>query len=118
MIGESPSISLRTAPYWQSGSDGRLRIPPSPARPELLHPPRPLCPRCLTDRIAFEPVSGRGTVYSYTVNRYPWTGKTQDPYLVAEIDLVEQPGLRLLSNIIDCSVEQVRIGMSVSVTFE
>jgi uncharacterized OB-fold protein len=63
-------------------------------------------------------VSGKGVVYSYTVNRYPWTDRQQEPYIVAEVDLVEQPGLRLVSNLVECPVEDVRIGMNVEVTFE
>ena len=118
MIGEIPTISLRTAPYWQSGSDGRLRIARCIDCEQFIHPPRPICPRCLRQDIEFAPVSGRGIVYSYTINRYAWTEKIREPYVVAEIDLMEQPGLRLIANIVDCPVDQVTIGMNVAVTFE
>jgi uncharacterized OB-fold protein len=40
------------------------------------------------------------------------------PYVIAEVELEEQAGLRILSNIVDCASEAVHVGMSVSVSFE
>jgi uncharacterized OB-fold protein len=64
-----------------------------------------------------QPVSGRGTVYSFTVNHQPWDG-TRDPYLIAVIELDDQPGLRLMTNLVNVAVEDIRIGMRVQVVFE
>jgi uncharacterized protein len=62
-------------------------------------------------------VSGRGTVYSFTVNYQPWDG-TSDPYVIAVIELDDQPGMRLMTNLVDVAVEDIRIGMRVQVVFE
>ena len=40
------------------------------------------------------------------------------PYLIAQVELDEQPGLRLTTNLIDCDPSGARIGMPVSVAFE
>jgi hypothetical protein len=64
-----------------------------------------------------EPVSGRATVWSYTVNRYPWVPSMPVPYVVAQVELVEQAGLQLLTNIVECDIDAVHIGMKVSVCF-
>jgi hypothetical protein len=64
-----------------------------------------------------EPVSGRGSVYSYTVNRYQWLPGMPPPYVIATVELVEQAGLQLLTNVVDCSVESVHIGMEVEAAF-
>jgi uncharacterized protein len=65
--------------------------------------------------MGFEAVSGRGTVWSFTVNRYAWTPALEPPYVIAEVELEEQPGLRLLTSIVDAS--EVEVGMAVRVTF-
>ncbi len=62
-------------------------------------------------------MSGRGEVYSYTVNHQPWDGDPE-PYAIVLVALPEQDGLRLTSNLVGCPVDDVRIGMPVRVTFE
>ena len=61
-------------------------------------------------------MAGTGTVYSFTVNRYQWTPALRPPYVIAEVELDEQPGLRLLTSVVDC--DEVTIGMPVRVRFE
>jgi uncharacterized OB-fold protein len=113
-----PPITQRTGEYWRSGADGRLRLARCQACGWRLHPPRPVCPKCRGGDIRFEPVSGRGTVYSYTINRYAWFPGMPPPYVVAEVELEEQEGLRITTGIVGCAPEAVRIGMPVSVAFE
>ena len=64
-----------------------------------------------------EVLSGRGVVYAYTINHYRWLPDMEPPYIVAEVDLVEQEGLRLMTNIVDCPLDEVRTGMPVQVVF-
>ncbi|WP_313104063.1 OB-fold domain-containing protein, partial [Brevundimonas sp.] len=64
------------------------------------------------------PVSGRGRVLTFTINRQAWTPELADPYVVAIVELEEQEGLRFLTNIVNCPAEAVAIGMPVSVVFE
>jgi acetyl-CoA acetyltransferase/uncharacterized OB-fold protein len=113
----APPLTERTAPFWTSGADGVLRIARCADCGRYRHPPRPVCPDCRGRGVAFEPVSGRGTVWSWTVNRYPWVPSMPPPYLVADIELAEQPGLRLLSNVVDCAPEAIYIGLPVEVCF-
>jgi hypothetical protein len=64
-------------------------------------------------------VSGRATVASYTVNHHPWFGEAFPvPYVVAIVELAEDPDTRLTTQIVDCPVEDVRIGLPVEVDFE
>ena len=56
-------------------------------------------------------------MWSWTVNRYQWQTDMPPPYVLAEVELVEQAGLRLLTNIVDCAIDDVRIGMAVEVCF-
>ena len=79
--------------------------------------PRRRCPRCHGDDLAWETLSGLGTVYASTVvHRAPSPQLEDDvPYVVALVDLDE--GARLMTNIVECAPESVEIGMRVGVTF-
>jgi uncharacterized OB-fold protein len=113
-----PPLTDRTAEYWLSGADGVLRIARCQSCGRYLHPPQPACPRCHGQDVLFEPVSGRATVYSFTINRYQWNSGMVPPYVLAEVELVEQEGLHLLTGIVGCDPEVVEIGMPVTVAFE
>lgn len=67
--------------------------------------------------MAFEPVSGEGTVYSFTVNHQPWLPHLTEPFAVIVVELDEQPGLRFVSRIVNTAVDDVAIGMRVRVHF-
>lgn len=112
-----PPLTERTRAFWTSGADGVLRIARCGSCGRYQHPPRPVCSRCWSRAISPEPVSGRATVWTWTVNRYQWQAAMAPPYVVAEVELAEQRGLRLLTNIVDCAVDEVRIGLDVEVCF-
>jgi uncharacterized protein len=109
-------ITERTAAFWRGGAAGELRIQRCQDCRWWLHPPLPMCPRCHGRALAPEAVAGTGTVYSFTVNRYQWTPALEPPYVIAEVELDEQPGLRLLTSVVGC--DEVTIGMPVRVRFE
>jgi uncharacterized OB-fold protein len=83
-----------------------------------LHPPVPVCRFCLSTDVAPEPSSGRGAVLTCTVNRQPWLPTLPPPYVIAVIELDEEPDLRLTTRLIDIEPEDVTIGMRVAVRFE
>jgi uncharacterized protein len=83
------------------------------------HWPRPICRFCLSSDIAPKAVSGRGTLYSYTVAVqpfHPWFAD-KTPYVIATVELVEQERLRLLSNLVDCDEADIEVDMPVRVVF-
>lgn len=61
-------------------------------------------------------VSGRGTIYTFTVNHQQWV-EDQSPYVIAIVELEEQQGLRLTTNVVNCDVDEMAIGASVVVRF-
>jgi uncharacterized OB-fold protein len=113
-----PVVTERSAAFWTGGAQGELRIARCQHCGWYAHPPLPVCPRCRRMEIRAEPVSGMGTVWSSTVNRYRFNPSIEPPYVVALVELVEQPGLRLLTNVVGCDPDDVRIGMPVHVVFE
>ena len=112
-----PALDDENRFFWTSGADGRLRFLRCQGCGYFLHPPSPRCPRCGSRELAPEPVSGNGEVFSYTVNHQPWDGATE-PWVIALVAFPEQDDLRLTTNIVGCSPDDVRIGMPVRVTFE
>lgn len=114
----APPITDRTAGYWRSGADGKLRICRCQACGLYLHPPLPICPKCQSREVGFEVVSGKGRVYAHTINRYQWNPDMPPPYTVAEVELREQVGLLIMSNIVGIAPEDVETGLEVTVTFD
>jgi uncharacterized OB-fold protein len=65
-----------------------------------------------------EAASGRAVVFSYTFNHQPWVPAPDHPYPIAIVELPEQEGLRLTTNLVNCEPEAVRVGLPVQVVFE
>lgn len=107
------------SPFWQSVERHAMELPYcNPCQGHFFYP-RPFCPTCWSTDIAFRPVGGGGTVWSHTVVHFPhgahegW--KSRVPYIVALVELDE--GVRLMSNIVDCPIEEVRSGMAVDLCY-
>ena len=85
---------------------------------ELFFYPRERCPGCLSSDLDWETVSGNGRVYSYTVVHQPAHRGFRDdaPYVYAMIQLDEGP--RMVSNLVDCPVDEVKIDMPVTADFD
>lgn len=113
-----PAITAENAFFWRAGKSGVLRFMRCHRCGFYIHPPLPICRVCKSRDVQDEPVSGRGTVLTYTVNRQVWEAGLEGPYVVAIVELAEQRGLRLTSNIVNCQLDEVRIGMPVRVVFE
>ncbi len=112
-----PALEPLTERFWRACRGGRLEFLRCSSCHFFVHPPRPLCPRCLTSTLRWEAVSGRGRVYSFTVNHKPWYPGQEVPYVIGLVELEEQPGLRLTTNLVDCQPEEVKIGMAVEAHF-
>lgn len=113
-----PALTDRNRPFWTAGRDGELRFLRCQDCGFWIHPPSPLCPVCLTKNVSYEAVSGKATVATFSVNHQRWMPGLEPPYVVAIVEMPEQDGLRLTTNIVGCAPEDVRIGMAVRVTFE
>lgn len=113
-----PLLNAETRPFWTGGEVGELRMHRCDDCRRYFHPPAPVCRHCTSLKVGPVPVSGRGRVLTFTINRQAWTPELVDPYVVAIVELEEREGLRFLSNIVNCPAEAVAIGMPVSVVFE
>ena len=105
------------APYFDGAREGRLVLQRCP-RDGFFFYPRARCPVCLGEDWKWETVSGRGTVYSYTVDRVGLDPAQQGqlPLIIAAVELEEGP--RLTTRIVGCAPEAVSVGLPVEVRFE
>ena len=113
-----PRVTSENEHFWRGGEAGELRFLRCSSCSYLVHPPAPVCPRDLSRDLAPHAVSGRATVATYTVNHQPWYPGLDPPYVVAIVEIEEQADLRLMTNVVNCDVGNVHIGLPVQVTFE
>lgn len=104
--------------FWTGGADGALRFLQCQDCAAFVHPPRPVCPHCLSDQVAPAVVPGTGTVDTYTINRQKWHPGMDVPYVIARIVIDGAPGVILTSNVVNTDPETVSIGDRVQVVFE
>ncbi len=113
-----PALSDANRHFWTGGERGELVILACDDCRYLVHPPSPRCPQCLSRDLTPKPVSGLAHVASYTVNHQPWNPTMPERYVVAIVEIDEQPSVRLMTNIVGCDPDDVWIGMPVRVVFE
>lgn len=113
-----PKVTDRNRHFWEGGRHGELVFQRCDACGYYIHPPAPLCPNCRSKDTTPRAVSGRATVASFTVNHQNWMPGPPLPYVVALVEIEEQPSVRLMTNIYDCAPEHVHIGLPVEVLFE
>lgn len=111
-----PMLEKQTSYYWNGGAQGQLLIARCAQCGRYQHPPLERCTVCGQEPVP-APVSGRGCVASFTVNHEPWSSTLVVPFVFAAVELVEQRQLYVFANVLG-PIDEVRIGMSVSVCFE
>lgn len=113
-----PALDDYNKEFWTGGLSGELRIVQCDDCQKYTHPPTPRCGYCYSKKVAPQPVSGRGHIYTFTINRQSWQPDLKVPYVIAIVQLEEQEDLRLMTNIIDTDVDDVAINQNVEVAFE
>lgn len=98
-------------PFWEAAAGGQFVLPYCKQCDQTHWHPRALCPTCRSSDLSWRPASGRAQVHSFSIVRRPPT-----PYVLAYVQIDEGP--ILMTNIVDCEVDAVYIGMPVEVTFQ
>jgi uncharacterized OB-fold protein len=90
------------AGFWEAARDSRLVVQACGSCGHRTMPPRPMCPRCRSVERVWEPVSGTGTIWSWTVAHPPLLPAflPYTPYAVVVVALDEDPVLRLVGNLV------------------
>ncbi len=91
--------------------NGNMWLQYCPDCHRFIYYPRERCPYCWEAGLEWQPVQGLGSVYSYTVVRVSALPEFKPPYIFALVELAE--GVRMATNIQECSLEQIHVGMPV-----
>jgi uncharacterized OB-fold protein len=116
-LSNIPTPDPETQPYWDAARDGKLLIRRCNACKRAYFYPRDFCPHCWSEDVSWEEASGRATLYTWSVVRRndlpPWPERV--PYVAAIVDLEEGP--RMMTNVEDCDIDTLAIGMPLVVDF-
>lgn len=107
----APSLNPEIKAFYDAAAQGTLMLKRCTACSQPHYYPRAICPFCMSDRTEWITTSGRGTIYSYSVMR-----RVPVPYAIAYVTLEE--GVTMLTNIVDCDLDAIRIGHRVKVVFK
>jgi uncharacterized OB-fold protein len=116
--GIPPAVSEETAAFWAAAAGGRLLAERCAACGSESFPPRGICRSCRSRATEPAEISGRGEVYSFTVNYQRWLPDLEVPYAVVLVEFPAHPGVRVAGRLRGCDVADVAIGMPVETGFE
>ena len=114
-----PAPDHLTSFFWDGARQHQLLIQKCHRCGRFQHPPEPVCHHCLSFDLGAGQVSGRGTIYSFEIAMqafHPWFAD-KIPFVIAVVELIEQPHLKLITNIVDTGPEAIEIGAEVEVTW-
>jgi uncharacterized OB-fold protein len=106
----APQPNPETQAFWDGAAQGRLLLKKCLACSQVHYYPRALCPFCGSDRTEWQPASGLGSIYAWSVMR-----RAEVPYAIAYVTLEE--GVTMMTNIVGCDLDAIRIGQQVRVVF-
>lgn len=107
----APIPTQDTQVFWAAAAEDRFLVKRCLACTKVHWYPRALCPFCFSDNTEWQPGSGRGIIYSFSVMR-----RAPQPYAVAFVTLEEGPSM--LTNLVDCDFDALAIGQAVQVVFK
>ncbi|MCA9845543.1 MAG: Zn-ribbon domain-containing OB-fold protein [Dehalococcoidia bacterium] len=112
-----PVPTPTTQKFWDGTKQHKILLPKT-ADGQVFFYPRVLAPGTLDEPVEWVEASGKGTVYSFTVDRRGTASafRAKVPYVIVIVELEEGP--RMTSNMVDCAIEDVKIGMPVEAVFE
>jgi uncharacterized OB-fold protein len=106
----SPTPDPESMPFWEAAKRGEFLVKKCQECGKVHWYPRAICPMCGSAKTEWVKGSGKGTVYTFTPMR-----KAKEPYIVAYVTLDEGP--TMLTNIVDCGMDDVKIGQKVELVF-
>jgi hypothetical protein len=117
-VGIPPAVTEETEAFWHAAGEGRLLVERCSACGAESFPPRGICRRCRSRATGSVEVTGRGRVYSLTVNHQRWLPGLEVPYAIVLVEFDDHPGVRVVGRLRGCAPDDAAIGMDVEVGFE
>jgi uncharacterized OB-fold protein/acyl dehydratase len=102
-----------SAPFWNALKEGRIQLQQCNACQAWTFYPRRHCSSCLAHDLSWKEVSGRGTLYTFTVARIPTLPEFAGPdaQILAVVEL--EQGVRINTTLVGLQPEAIEIGMPV-----
>ena len=112
-----PIADAFTQPWWDACHARQLLARTCATCGRNHFPPRPSCPHCWSDQVTWQQVSGRGTLYTFSVVRENDLAPFGEnlPYVPAIVELEEGP--RLMTSIVESPSTAIAVGALVEVVF-
>jgi len=109
-----------SSPYWEAARRHEMQIQRCGSCRAYQHPPLASCRCCQSTDLRWTQISGRGTVYTFIIDRRLMVPGFDAPYVVAQIrpEETDDEMVRITANIKACDIHDVHIGMAVEVFFE
>ena len=104
-------------PYWEAIKRKKLVFQRCKECGKWSHPPRVMCDKCNSSDMEWVESSGKGKIYSYVVFTREAHPTFKVPYEVVLVEMENEEGVRIISNMADCTPDEVYIGMPVEVVF-
>jgi uncharacterized OB-fold protein len=112
-------VTSATTPFWDAAREGRLVLPRCQRCGRAHWYPRHTCPFCASRDLTWVPAEGSGTLETFTVVRQAFAtagARREPPYVVGIVRLAEGP--RMTSSLVDCPLDELRVGLPVRVRFD
>jgi len=116
-----------TSGFWEGCAAGELRVQTCASCGLKRMPPRPMCSRCRSVDVRWEPTSGRGRIWSFIVPHPPLLPAFAEyaPYNAIIVELEEDPSIRFAGNLVasadgainEIDAATIEIGQPVHVVF-
>lgn len=106
-------INPAAAAFWAHCQDRRLAFQRCRSCGRSTHPPLPVCPHCRSRDLGWVDSQGTGRVFSVT---WAHTAAHEDikpsilPYNIVVVEFPALSGVRLISNVVDTTEDDLRIG--------
>jgi uncharacterized OB-fold protein len=117
-VGIPPAVTEETEQFWAAAAEGRLVVERCQSCGAESFPPRGMCRKCHSRAMTSVEVTGRGSVYSFTVNYQRWLPDLDVPYAIVLVEFPDHPGVRVVGRLRGREPEEIAIGMEVDIGFE
>jgi uncharacterized OB-fold protein len=108
-----------TREFWAAAEREELVIPRCAGCDRYVWYPEPSCPECGGSEIPWVRVSGRGTLFTWSIVVHPLYRPFAEklPYTTGIVALEEEPRVRLVTTIVDCDADDLVMEMPMRVAF-
>ena len=107
-----PNLNPGDEPYFAAAGEGKLMLKKCKDCGKVHHYPRAICPFCFSQNLEWQQAKGTGEIYTYSVTRRG----SPTPYAIGYVTLDEGP--KLMTNIVDCDLDAIKVGQKVNVVFK